>query len=49
MTPEEYRVHLALHILWTKAVGTLGYKKAEWIELDNAIRAIEQKNSEKKD
>jgi hypothetical protein len=31
------RVHLALHILWTKAVGTPGYVKNEWKELEAAI------------
>ncbi len=31
------RVHVALHILWTTAVGTLGYVKNEWKELEAAI------------
>lgn len=26
-----------LHKLWTKAVGTEGYVKAEWLELERAI------------
>lgn len=29
--------HLALHKLWTKAVGTDGYVKQEWKDLDLAI------------
>lgn len=31
------RLHIALHTLWTKAVGQEGYIKAEWRELDDAI------------
>lgn len=31
------RVSRALHKLWTRAVGTPGYVKADWRELDNAI------------
>jgi len=38
--PERKRVHYALHKLWTKAVGTKGYVKAEWNELDSAIEAL---------
>lgn len=33
------RLHNALHLLWTKAVGQDGYIKAEWRELDDAIFA----------
>jgi hypothetical protein len=38
--PVFYRAHRALHTLWTKAVGTEGYIKAEWNELDAAIDAL---------
>lgn len=29
--------HHLLHHLWTKAVGTAGYDKAEWIELERRL------------
>lgn len=31
------RAHRALHVLWTRAVGELGYDKPAWKELDAAI------------
>lgn len=31
------RTHVAMHKLWTKAVGSDSYDKREWVELDNAI------------
>lgn len=45
MTPlieiaEFYRAHKAMHVLWTKAVGTSDYNKQEWKELDNAMVAL---------
>ena len=30
-------VHRLFHTLWTKAVGTKGYVKAEWGEMDRII------------
>lgn len=38
MTPD----HL-LHHLWTKAVGTPGYVKAEWVEMERAIVQLQHK------
>ncbi len=35
--PRYRRIQEALHKLWTKAVGTKGYVKAEWKELSKAI------------
>jgi hypothetical protein len=32
-----HQVDGLLHKLWTKAVGTEGYVKAEWLELERAI------------
>lgn len=32
--------HLALHRLWTKDVGTDGYDKSKWKELDNAVNKL---------
>lgn len=32
--PKEMTNHLLLHVLWTKAVGTPGYDKNEWKELE---------------
>lgn len=35
---ENYRrVHLALHTLWSKAVGQPGYDKKQWKELEAAV------------
>ncbi len=33
-------VHAALHLLWTKAVGTPGYDKKEWQKLEAAINHL---------
>jgi predicted 2-oxoglutarate/Fe(II)-dependent dioxygenase YbiX len=41
--PEFYRVHAALHVLWTKAAERDDYDKKEWLELDNAISALGHK------
>jgi hypothetical protein len=38
--PDFYRVHTALHTVWSKAVDKDGYTKKEWTELDNAISAL---------
>lgn len=35
--PSDMRTHRLLHILWTKAVGTPGYDKHEWMELEKRI------------
>jgi hypothetical protein len=35
------RAHTALHTLWTSYVHTPGYDKATWLELSNALAAIE--------
>jgi len=34
------RVHLALHRLWTQAVGTDGYEKRLWLDLEAAQDAL---------
>ena len=49
--PRRQRAHDALHPLWTKAVGTPGYDKAQWEELDGAIYALgrDLKEAEKKE
>jgi len=31
------KIDILMHRLWTKAVGTKGYEKKEWIELERAI------------
>lgn len=31
-----------LHHLWTLAVGTPGYDKREWVELELRIRALDE-------
>lgn len=41
--PTFYRAHVALQKLWSKAVGSPGYVKAEWTELDNAIVDVAMK------
>lgn len=46
MNIQDSRIHSALLKVWDKAVGTKDYVKAEWIELDNAIRAIQMKRDE---
>lgn len=40
------RSHRILHALWTKAVGTPGYDKAEWQELEAAIVELRECTSE---
>jgi hypothetical protein len=38
MSPEGWkRLHGIFHTLWTKAVGTPGYSKREWQELEAII------------
>ena len=37
LDPSYNRAHLALHKLWTKAVGEEDYVKEEWKELEGAI------------
>ena len=34
---DKYKIDILMHRLWTKAVGTRGYEKKEWIELERAI------------
>lgn len=34
--------HRALHILWTKAVGTKDYDKQVWKQLDNALSTLKR-------
>jgi GMP synthase PP-ATPase subunit len=34
------------HILWTRAVGTVDYVKADWVKLDNEITATLRKNEQ---
>ena len=43
MSPERQRVHAALHYLWTKYAthSRPHYVKAEWLELDQAIEALD--------
>jgi hypothetical protein len=36
------RIHTALHVLWSKAVGQPGYVKSEWAELEQAIQSLAQ-------
>lgn len=36
-TSEEKALNAVLHTLWTKAVGTPGYRKEEWKQLSSAI------------
>lgn len=35
--PNYQRVHIAFHKLWSRSVGTPGYVKADWRELEAAI------------
>ena len=37
------RAHYALHQVWSKAVGTRDYVKAEWRELDQAIEDLKRR------
>lgn len=34
--------HRLLHVLWTKAVGTPGYKKDEWRELESRLLRLDR-------
>lgn len=46
MDDEEYRkIHEALHVLWTKAVGTPDYDKTQWMRIDNLIVDLAHKIS----
>lgn len=36
---------LLLHVLWTKAVGTHGYKKREWQELERILAGLERREA----
>lgn len=36
------------HKLWTKAVGTPGYVKGEWIELHRLIEDLERRKKERR-
>jgi len=36
----QHEAHIFLHRLWTKAVGTPGYKKSDWRDLDRAINNL---------
>lgn len=40
MSDTRATVHRLLHTLWTRAVGTSTYVKADWTELDNGIREL---------
>lgn len=40
MKPE---THLLLHSLWTKAVGTPGYDKSQWRELERTLERAESR------
>lgn len=45
-TDPEYRaVHVLLHQLWTKDVGTEGYDKSKWKELDKAILRLARRGT----
>lgn len=37
-----YEANLALHKLWTAAVGTVGYDKALWLKLDQALSTLKR-------
>jgi hypothetical protein len=37
-TPRQQELHRAFLTLWDKAVGTKGYDKAQWMELDTLLR-----------
>jgi hypothetical protein len=41
-SPACERVHTALHVLWSKSVGSQDYVKREWTELETAIQALAQ-------
>ena len=41
-SPACERVHTALHVLWSKSVGSQDYVKREWTELETAICALAQ-------
>ena len=41
-SPVYERVHTALHVLWSKSVGSQDYVKREWAELETAICALAQ-------
>ena len=38
----EITIHEAFHKLWTKAVGTDGYDKKEWIDLERHIMRLDR-------
>lgn len=36
------KLHAILHLLWTKAVGTVDYNKKEWLELEAELLELQR-------